>query len=144
MDTSPTHQRIADREASEDVGRNISSNATIGDVIAARYDRRDILRGALGVAAITASVSPLALLAGGPAQAAAGSFAFDEVSAGVDEHHHVASGYDADVLIRWGDPVLADAPAFDPMNQTAEAQAKQFGYNNDFIGIWSSPGFVDS
>lgn len=140
MDTSPTNRRVVDREASEDIGRNASSNATIGDVIAARYNRRDILRGALGVAAITASVSPLALMAAGQAHAAGSRFAFDEVEAGVDEHHHVAAGYEADILIRWGDPVLPDAPAFDPLDQTAEAQAGQFGYNNDFIGIIPIPG----
>lgn len=39
------------------------------------------------------------------------------------------------MLIRWGDPVLPGAPAFDPMNQTAEAQKQQFGYNNDYIGF---------
>ena len=36
-------------------------------------------------------------------------FAFNEIEAGVDEDHHVADGYDADVLIRWGDPVLPGA-----------------------------------
>ena len=34
------------------------------------------------------------------------SFDFNEVTAGSDEHIHVAEGYDADVLIRWGDTVV--------------------------------------
>ncbi|MGE0857196.1 MAG: PhoX family phosphatase, partial [Hyphomicrobiaceae bacterium] len=62
------------------------------------------------------------------------SFNFTELSIGSDGTHHVADGYDADVLIRWGDKVLAGAPDFDPHNQTAAAQALQFGYNNDFVG----------
>ena len=82
-------------------------------------DRRDLLEGALGVAAIAATVSPLAIAAAQQAQAQAdGRFPFKEVAAGVDEKHHVAEGYDADVLIRWGDPVLPGAPAFDPLKQT--------------------------
>ncbi len=51
---------------SENVGRNPTDNPTIGDIIAARLDRRDILKGALGVAAIAATVSPLALAARKP------------------------------------------------------------------------------
>ena len=31
------------------------------------------------------------------------SFNFREVAAGSDDKDHVAEGYDADVLIRWGD-----------------------------------------
>jgi secreted PhoX family phosphatase len=128
-------------EASEDIGRNASANPTIGDVIAARFDRRDLLKGALGVAAITATMGPLALLAAQKAEAAAGGrFKFQELTAGVDEQHHVAQGYDAQVLMRWGDPVVKGAPAFDPTQQTAAAQKMQFGYNNDYLGYLPMPG----
>ncbi len=128
-------------EASEDIGRNTSDNPTIGDVIAARYNRRDLLKGALGVAAIAATVSPLAIAAADRAQAQNGTrFRFKEIAAGVDEKHYVADGHDADVLIRWGDPVLPGAPAFDPMKQTAAGQKLQFGYNNDYLGYLPMPG----
>ncbi len=128
-------------EESENTGRNPTDNATIGDVIAARFHRRDLLKGALGVAAIAATVSPLAIAAAGRAQAQNGTrYRFEEVVADVDETHHVAAGHDADVLIRWGDPILPAAPVFDPMKQTAAAQKLQFGYNNDFLGYLPMPG----
>ncbi len=85
---------------------------------------RDFLRGSLGVAAIAATVSPLALMAADKARAEGTSqFAFKEIEAGSDENHRVADGYDADILIRWGDPVLSGAPAFDPLNQSAAGAA---------------------
>ncbi|MFN3868212.1 MAG: PhoX family protein [Hyphomicrobiaceae bacterium] len=123
-------------EAAEDIGSNTSRNTTIGDLIAMRLSRRDLMSHLLAVGAVTAAVSPAALLAGCSDQpSTTPSFNFSEVSAGIDETHHAAAGYDADVLIRWGDKVLADAPAFDPKAQSAEAQSKQFGYNNDFLGF---------
>ncbi len=140
-DSIKTPQQL--REEAEDVGSNSSANPTIGDVINARFSRRGFLKGSLGVAAIGATVSPLALLAAQEAKAASSAFAFEEVVAGIDEKHHVAAGYDADILLRWGDKVFADAPEFDPMNQTAEAQAKQFGYNNDFVGFLPIDGASD-
>jgi secreted PhoX family phosphatase len=122
-------------EAADGAGHNPTANATMGEIIAARFSRRGFLQGSLAVSAIAATVSPLALLTAGEARAATGSaFSFAEVEAGVDETHHVAAGYDADVLLRWGDPIFADAPAFDPAAQTAVAQARQFGYNNDYVG----------
>ncbi len=113
-----------------------SAVPTIGDVVAARFGRRDLMKGLLAATALSAITGPLTFLA---KRAEAATFTFTEVSHGVDETHHVAPGYDADILIRWGDPVLADAPAFNPLKQTAEGQAKQFGYNNDYIGFTALP-----
>ena len=129
-------------EEAENNGSNPSGNPTLGEVIAARFNRRDLLRGALAVTAISATVSPVALAVSDKAHAQGmkTSFDFKEVTAGSDEHHYVAEGYDTDILIRWGDPVLPGAPAFDPLKQTAEAQKKQFGYNNDYVGYFPIPG----
>ncbi len=131
------------REDSENIGNNRSTNPTMGDVIAARFNRRDVMRGSLAVATITATMGPLALASARKAVAATPNFGFSELEAGVDETHHVADGYSANVLIRWGDPVVKGAPEFDPLNQTAEAQAQQFGYNNDFIGFIPIDGADD-
>jgi secreted PhoX family phosphatase len=54
-----TNQRA--REEAEDVGRNPSAGPTMGDVIAARYNRRDLLKNALAVTAISATMGPLRL-----------------------------------------------------------------------------------
>lgn len=123
---------------------NPTGNPTMGEIIATRFSRRGILRGALAVSAIAATVSPLALLTAGRAAAAGGSaFSFPELEAGVDERHHVAPDHDAEVLLRWGDPLFPDSPEFDVMNQTPEAQARQFGYNNDFVGFIPLGGAAD-
>jgi len=134
-------------EEAENEGTNTSPNPTMGEIIATRYNRRDLLRGALAVTAISATVSPLALATADPAnaQGAPGgnptpSFDFAEVTAGSDDKHYIAEGYDADILIRWGDPVLPGAPAFDPQKQSVEAQRKQYGYNNDYLGYFPLPG----
>jgi uncharacterized protein len=131
-------------EEAENTGSSPSINPTMGDIISARYDRREWLRGALAVTAISAAVSPMALAAASRAAAqtaaAKSSFDFAELPAGSTETHAVAEGYDANILIRWGDPVLPGAPAFDPMAQTAAAQKMQFGYNNDYVGYFPMPG----
>jgi len=122
-------------EENEGPAINPTDNRTMGEIIAARFSRRGFLKGSLAVSAIAATVGPLAMIAADDARAAEGSaFKFDELEAGIDDKHHVAPGYDADVLLRWGDPLFADSPEFDPTKQSAEAQARQFGYNNDYVG----------
>jgi uncharacterized protein len=140
-----SHKTLTElREEREDQGRNPSLNPTMGDIINYRFSRRSLLTGSLAVAAIASTVSPLALLAAKEAKAAtASAFDFDEIEVAIGESHFVAPGYDANVLLRWGDKVFADSPEFDPMKQSAEAQLKQFGYNNDYVGFVPLEGSSD-
>jgi len=123
-------------EAHDNVPLSPARGHAIGDIILERYSRRAVMRGTLGVTAAAALFGP-ALLAGRAARAEEKDrFAFTEVAAGVDGTHHVAGGYRADVLLRWGDPLFPDSPPFDPLRQSAEAQLRQFGYNNDYIAFF--------
>lgn len=141
-------RRCARFEAQEDRRINPSTEPTLGDLINTRFSRRALLRGALGVSALGAlGASPLAVLGRGEETASEGPagttgetrFGFTEIGHGVDADHQVAPGYRAEVLIRWGDPVLPDAPTFDPLRQSVAAQLGQFGYNNDFVGYIPLP-----
>ena len=117
----------------EDDGCNPSAELSIGELINRRLSRRAALRGLAGAGA-------LAALGGAPARAESpSSFTFKEVVHGLDATHHVPDGYELQVLIRWGDPLLPGAPPYDPMKQSAAAQALQFGYNNDFLGLHALP-----
>ncbi|SET95303.1 PhoX family protein [Paracoccus homiensis] len=139
--------RTSQLEEADGPGLNPTKNRTMGEIIAARFSRRGFLKGSMAATAISATVSPMAILAADDAHAQGaveGSvFNFPEVKAGVDADHHVAEGYDADVLLRWGDKVFADAPDFDPTNQSEAAQERQFGYNNDFVGFIPLDGADD-
>jgi secreted PhoX family phosphatase len=135
-----TELRYADPQ--DDVGSNLSDNPDFNAIVATRLSRRAALRGLMALGAGTALSGPLGGVLIGRAQAAdaAGStLGFEEIAHGADENHHVARGYNADVLIRWGDPVAANAPAFDPARQTPASQAAQFGYNNDYIAFMPLP-----
>lgn len=141
-DTSNFSNKAEAFEAFDDTPTHDVLGDTIGDVIQHRFGRRGLLKGALAVSAmglLMGSVSPRVI-----AGTQKSSFDFKELSAKVDLTHHVADGYDADVLIRWGDPVFEDAPAFDPLAQTAAKQHRQFGHNNDYVGIFEMSGKPDT
>ena len=121
----------------DDIPSNPSLMPPIGEVIEARMSRRGALGGLLAVAGLGIMgglMTSRTALANGPS-----SLTFEELPHGYDETHHVAKGHAAEILIRWGDPVTADAPAFDPTKQSAAAQLKQFGYNADFVGFLPLP-----
>jgi secreted PhoX family phosphatase len=127
-------------ERSHDIGSNPTQNLSLHDVVAARFQRRDFLKGSAALIAMAALQPRPAAAASNADTSENGTFHFTEVEAGVDEKHYVADGYDADVLIRWGDPLLPDAPAFNPFAQSAAAQKRQFGYNSDYLGYIPMPG----
>jgi len=136
--------RTAFFEAHEDRPTNPSCATPLATLIERRLSRRGFLKGAGDASLGVVALGGLGLLGAGLVHAhAADRFAFDEISHGLDETIHIAAGHRADVLIRWGDPLLADAPEFDPQHQTAEAQERQFGYNNDYIGFVALDGRDD-
>ena len=129
---------IRDRD---DIGSNRSGNQPLLELARGRMSRRTALKGFVTTAVVGAlggTLTSRVALAGGS------SFGFESVPHTIADDMQVAPGYTAQVLIRWGDPVLPGAPAFDPMNQTADAQARQFGYNNDFVGYFPLPRGSDS
>ena len=67
------------------------------------------------------------------------SLTFTELAHGLDENLAVAEGYDAQVLLRWGDPLFEGVEDFDPSRQSEAEQLQRFGFNNDFIGFVSLP-----
>ena len=67
-------------EENDGPGHNPTDNATMGELIAARFSRRGFLKGSLAVSAIAATVSPMALMLADDARAESKSaFTFEEV-----------------------------------------------------------------
>ncbi|MFJ8189947.1 PhoX family protein [Streptomyces sp. NPDC096094] len=133
---------------------NTSSNEYVGDVIAGALSRRSMMRAAAVVTVAAAGAGAVGVAGAPSAQAApvagrghgtghgkpstsrgARGLRFTPVAPNTDDAVTVPEGYRQDVVIRWGEPILRGAPAFDPENQTARAQAGQFGYNNDFLAL---------
>jgi secreted PhoX family phosphatase len=114
--------------------KGAKSAATYANLVEARVSRRAMLAGLAGGAALAAAPA----LWPKRAEAAGSSLAFTELGRIYDQTHHVAPGYDANILIRWGDPIARDV-TFDPAALTADTQSKQFGYNCDFIGYMPLP-----
>ncbi|WP_109004654.1 PhoX family protein [Streptomyces rishiriensis] len=137
---------------------NTSDNAYVGDVIAGAIGRRAVVRAAavvtVAAAAGTAGLAGAQPAAAAPAEAAgrpagkpggkaARGLRYSSVAPNTADAVTVPDGYGQNVVIRWGEPILRGAPAFDPENQTAAAQAGQFGYNNDFLALLPLPGECD-
>lgn len=124
---------------------NTSDNEYFGDVAKNVLSRRGAFKaGAVmaaaaggfaalsGVGTATAAASPVALTK--PGRPVPGTN-FQPVAPNTADALVVPPGFKQNVVIRWGDAVVPGAPKFDPAKQTAAAQAKQFGYNNDFVGL---------
>ncbi|MFN3590929.1 MAG: PhoX family protein [Thermaurantiacus sp.] len=101
----------------------------LSELVDRRLSRRAML-GGMGAGALMMATPGFST-----PSSAARPFRFTEIAHGVDATHHVAPGHEVDILLRWGDPVLPGAPAWNPGAQTGAAQAGQFGYNCDFVGL---------
>lgn len=116
---------------------------TISEIVDARLSRRGFIGGLAATSGLLATGCVSTEAIGTASKPEATPFGFEEITRGLDETHHIPTGYDADLLIRWGDPLFEDSPAFDPMNQSESAQLRQFGYNNDYLGFVPLPSEGD-
>ena len=127
---------------------NEGTDRTFRGVMERAVSRRAVLQGAvatLGAAVVVGSrpglvgaqsADPSPALSAAPSHSPS-TLTFEPITipaADVDELV-VAQGYATGVVAAWGDPLFSDAPAFDPMAQTAAAQEQQFGYNADYTAF---------
>ncbi|WNV91941.1 PhoX family phosphatase [Umezawaea sp. Da 62-37] len=120
---------------------NTSDNNYLGDVVRQLIDRRTAFK-AGAVVAFAASTgfaaSGTATAADSERQVPGGAprgLDFKAVAPNQLDAVVVPEGYQQHVVIRWGDPLFPGVPEFDFDDQTAEKQAKQFGFNCDFAAL---------
>jgi secreted PhoX family phosphatase len=133
--------------ACSDAVCNTSTNNYFRDIVSSEFSRRS----ALGAGAAGALTLLVGMQTGaGSAQAAPppgtgylkSNLPFDPIApvdASVDAMT-VPQGYGWKPVIRWGDPLFANSPAFDAERQSAAAQALQFGYNCDYTDVLEIEG----
>jgi secreted PhoX family phosphatase len=119
---------------------------TFANIMTRRLSRRGMLK---GTAAASAFVVASPVLAHGASAhdatpTAGGAPAFESIPSSTADGTAVATGYTATPFLKWGDPLFTDSPEFDFTTQTAAGQAKQFGYNCDWIAFLPLPQGSDT
>ncbi len=117
---------------------NRSGNEAFAAVAARVVSRRAVLKGGVAAAVVLGTGwgtgSPgTAAAATSPAPPTPGPLAFTPIQPGLVDDVVVPEGYGYEVLLKWGQPIVAGAPEFSFTGQTPEAQAGQFGYNCDYV-----------
>ena len=118
-----------------------NSRPDIRHIIAERVSRRGFLLGsgaALGAVAAQGFVGSL-FSGAAHAQDASSSLKFSELTRVFDDKHRVAEGYNAGVVVGWGDPMKAGDAPIDVGTMTAAQQADRFGYNCDYVAYMPLP-----
>ncbi|HEY5787056.1 MAG TPA: alkaline phosphatase PhoX, partial [Microlunatus sp.] len=111
---------------------NSSTEPTFAEIAGRQLSRRAVLAGGGSLAAGAAlPVFWSDQAAAAPRRTGAGPLDFtgiDPVPAEADTLT-VPAGYRWTPILRWGDPLFAGSPAFNPNRPDAKAQELQFGYN---------------
>lgn len=126
--------RIYNDKGSSRQRRVRSKQPDIRQILDTRLGRREFT-----AAGLAASILPATVLVSGcssrSGRADESALTFREVEFDTVREDVLPPGYSRKILIRWGDPLHADAPAFEASRQTVDAALQQFGYNNDFVAF---------
>jgi hypothetical protein len=131
--SAPWSYNHSDGEHEEQEISNRSPNDTFESALRGYMSRRMWLKAGLASLMVTCTASLV------PSRARAGGPGFVPLHHSTEDKLDIPAGYAQHIVIRWGDPVLPDTPAFDPGAQSSAKQARQFGYNNDFTGFLPLP-----
>jgi uncharacterized protein len=132
---------------------NRSDNETYAAVVERALSRRAFLAaGGVGALVLSAAAAPADASEAPPVgpyrpRPTGRMLGFTPIAPNTLDDVVLAEGYADRVLIAWGDPILPGAPDFDLDHQSPARQAKQFGYNNDYLAFfplpwWSANSFI--
>jgi uncharacterized protein len=113
---------------------NRSRNEPFQDVIARVVSRRSLLKGGAAAVVVLGTAGCMATGETRDGQTIK-PLTFTPIQPGIADDVVVPEGYGYEVLLRWGQPIVAAAPEFNFTAQTPEAQAGQFGYNCDYLAL---------
>ncbi|BDU36957.1 PhoX family protein [Vibrio nigripulchritudo] len=111
--------------------RTLDKEPEFNNFIEAALSRRRFLKatGAAGTVGFFAA-TPLSQAVAKAASAPSYKMSFNAITISTADTIEVPQGYQADVLVSWGDPIFKNAPAFS-QKANSKAQEMQFGDNND-------------
>jgi uncharacterized protein len=132
---------------------NRSDNETYAAVVERALSRRSFLAaGGVGALVLGAAAAPADASEAPPVgpykpHPTGRRLAFTPIAPNNVDDIVLADGYSNVILIAWGDPIRPGAPEFDLDGQTPRDQARQFGYNNDYLAFfplpwWSANSFI--
>ena len=97
--------------------------------------RRDVFKSVIAFGSVAALGNTLMPAA---AVAAPDRFAFEAIGISTDDDFKVPAGYNASVVVSWGDPLWSDAPEFDHATRgSGKSQAKSMGDNIDGMELYA-------
>ncbi len=140
---SAYHCEISCDDACFQPAPNRSGNEPFAAILNRRISRRSLVKATItGAPLLALSTSPLSsqIFGSAPltnkADAAFSTVGLESIPHDNEDVINTADGYSSNVIIRWGDGVTPGAPEFSLDGQTAEAAAKQFGFNCDYNGFF--------
>jgi secreted PhoX family phosphatase len=128
-------------EIEENEVDNSSQNETFENILVRRMSRRGLMG---GIAVASPLVVIPSLLQGcGPNGEGLGENGqllrkkgFQAIAPNNNDGVTVGEDYDVNLLIRWGDPLFSDTPAWDLNAQSAAKQNRQFGNSPDYLALF--------